>query len=81
MGAGHEHKRARANSQARGKNAKGSLDRPAETPPQINLDPKPMGSGAPMTAVSQEPQPQGRNHDAGPQPGAAGKAAEPKDEE
>jgi hypothetical protein len=68
----HARARARANSQARRANPKGSLERPAETPPQIELNPKPMGSGAPMTPVDQEPQPQGRNYPDGPQPGAAG---------
>ncbi|HET7785059.1 MAG TPA: hypothetical protein VFL36_03750 [Myxococcales bacterium] len=68
----HARARARANSQARGRNPKGSLERPAETPPQIELNPRPMGSGAPMTPVDQEPQPQGRNYPEGPQPGAAG---------
>jgi hypothetical protein len=74
-GARHEHSRARANSQARGKNKKGSLQRPADTPAQINRDPKPMGSGAPMTPVAEEPKPEGRNYNAGPQPGAAGGTA------
>jgi len=74
-GVRHEHKRARANSQARASNRKGSLQRPAETPPQINRNPKPEGSGAPMTPVAQEPQPQGQNYNAGPQQGAAGGVA------
>ena len=68
----HEHARARKNSQARGRNKKGSLARPADSPPQINRDPKPMGSGAPMTPPGKEPQPEGRNYPAGPQPGGAG---------
>ena len=68
----HERELARANSQARARNRKGSFDRPADTPPQINRDPRPMGSGAPMTLVADEPQPEGRNHPAGPQSGAAG---------
>lgn len=68
----HTRARARANAQARRPNPKDSLERPAETPPQIELDPKPMGSGAPMVTVDQEPQPQGRNYPDGPQPGAAG---------
>jgi hypothetical protein len=68
----HVRARARANSQARGPNPKGSLDRPADTPPQMALNPKAIGSGAPMTPVDQEPQPQGRNYPDGPQPGAAG---------
>lgn len=71
-GVRHEHELARANSQARGRNRKGSFDRPADTPPQINRNPKPIGSGAPMTLVADEPRPEGRNYPAGPQPGAAG---------
>jgi len=43
----HERARAIANDQARGPNAPGSLLRPADTPPQINLHPRAMGSGAP----------------------------------
>jgi hypothetical protein len=74
-GALHEHRRARVNSQARGRNPKGSLLRPADTPPQINRNPKAMGSGAPMTPVQNEPQPQGRDYPAGPQQGAAGGVA------
>ena len=66
-----ERARARANSQARRRNRKGSLERPAETPPQRNEDPKTMGSGAPMTPVDQEPRPQGRNYLEGDQRGAA----------
>ncbi|HEY6909290.1 MAG TPA: hypothetical protein VI356_07970 [Myxococcales bacterium] len=68
----HTRARARANAQARGPNQKGSFDRPAETAPQIELNPKVMGSGAPMVRVEDEPQPQGRNYFEGPQPGAAG---------
>lgn len=68
----HARARAQANAQARGPNRKDSLERPAETPPQIELNPTPMGSGAPMVTVDQEPQPQGRNYPDGPQPGAAG---------
>jgi hypothetical protein len=68
----HARARARADAQARATNANGSLERPAETAPQIELNPKPIGSGAPMVPVDQEPQPQGRNYPDGPQPGAAG---------
>ena len=68
----HARDRARASSQARGRNRKGKLLRPAETPPQMNRNPTPIGSGAPMVSPSREPQPEGRNHPAGPQPGAAG---------
>ena len=67
--------RSRANSQARSPNRKGSLQRPAEAPPQRNDNPEVMGSGAPMTPVRAEPQPQGRNYVEGPQPGAAGGVA------
>ena len=71
----HTRARARANDQARRSNQKGSLLRPAETPPQIELNPKPIGSGAPMVPVDQEPQPDGKNYPDGPQPGAAGGVA------
>ena len=39
--------RARASGQARGRNRKGSFERPADAPADMNRDPKPMGSGAP----------------------------------
>jgi len=68
----HERERARADAQARRPNRKGSFERPADTPPQMELNPKPMGSGAPMVRVEDEPQPDGRNYPDGPQPGAAG---------
>ena len=70
-----EKARSRANAQARPRNRKGSLQRPADAPPQRNEDPKAMGSGAPMTPVQAEPRPQGRNYPEGPQPGAAGGVA------
>ena len=57
-----ERARARANSQARRRNRKGSLERPADSPPQRNEHPKAMGSGAPMTPVDQQPRPEGRNY-------------------
>jgi hypothetical protein len=41
---GSEEARAKANDQARGPNEEGSFLRPAETPPQINTDPHPIGS-------------------------------------
>jgi hypothetical protein len=56
--------RARVNSQAR-RNKKGSLERPAESAPQRNENPKAMGSGAPMTPVHREPRPEGRNYPEG----------------
>src|SRR5438128_5682260 len=65
-----ERERARVNSQARRRNRKGSLERPAESPPQRNEHPKAMGSGAPMTPVDQEPRPEGRNYVEGAQHGA-----------
>lgn len=45
-GPAHERALAKANDQARGANEKGSFLRPADTPPQIGLGLKPMGSGA-----------------------------------
>jgi len=70
-----ERARARVNSQARRRNRKGSLERPAESPPQRNEHPKAMGSGAPMTPVDQEPRPEGRNYVEGAQHGGAGGVA------
>ena len=37
-----DQQQARANAQARGRNKKGSFERPADTPAQMNRDPKPM---------------------------------------
>src|SRR5438309_2326070 len=71
----HERARAKANDQARRRNKPGSFDRPAESPPQMNTDPKVIGSGAPMVPVEQQPQPQGKNYVEGPQHGAAGGVA------
>jgi hypothetical protein len=45
-GASHEQALAKANDQARGENEKGSFLRPAETPAQLELNPRVMGSGA-----------------------------------
>jgi hypothetical protein len=73
-----DHQRARANAQARGRNKKGSLDRPADTPAQMNRNPKPIGSGAPSTP---EPRPQGGNYVEGPQHGAAGGVASAPEED
>jgi hypothetical protein len=70
-----ERARARANSQARARNHKGSLARPADSPPDVNLNPTPIGSGAPNIPVEQQPQPQGRYYPAGPQQGQAGGVA------
>src|SRR5919201_2859609 len=75
-----ERARGKANSQARPKNRKRSLVRPADSPPQRNEDPKPMGSGAPMPPVAKEPRPQGPNYPDGAQHGAAGGVASGTDE-
>jgi hypothetical protein len=45
-GVAHERALARANDQARGENEKGSFLRPADSPPDINLDARAIGSGA-----------------------------------
>jgi len=74
-GAQHERARARANDQARGRNKKGTLARPAASAPQRNDNPQPMGSGAPMVPVQDQPRPEGRNYVEGAQPGAAGGVA------
>jgi hypothetical protein len=75
-----ERARGKVTSQARPRNRKRSLDRPADAPPQRNEDPKPIGSGAPMTPVQSEPVPQGRNYPDGAQHGAAGGVASGTDE-
>src|SRR5258706_10059419 len=43
-----EKAQARANAQARRRNSKRSLERPADAAPQINTDPEPGGSGGAM---------------------------------
>jgi hypothetical protein len=43
-----DHQRARANAQARGRNKKGSFERPADTPAQMNRNPKPLSSSGPQ---------------------------------
>ncbi|HUJ27216.1 MAG TPA: hypothetical protein VLW85_14425, partial [Myxococcales bacterium] len=48
-----EQARANADDQARGRNAPGSFLRPADSPPQMNRNPKPMGSGAPELPVDE----------------------------
>src|SRR5438132_11414723 len=63
----NERARGKVNSQARPRNRKRSLDRPADAPPQRNEDPKAVGSGAPMIPVQSQPVPQGRNYPAGAQ--------------
>lgn len=45
-GTAHELALARANDQARGANERGSFLRPADSPAQIELSPRVMGSGA-----------------------------------
>src|SRR5882672_11288897 len=42
---GREQARARSAAQKRRPNKKGSFDRPADSPPDINRSPKPIGSG------------------------------------
>lgn len=49
-GPGHERDRAKANSQARGRNKRGSFARPASSRAQMNRHPKPVGSGGPSAA-------------------------------
>jgi hypothetical protein len=46
VGLGHDQSMARAYDQFRGANEKDSFLRPAESPPDIAIDLKPMGSGA-----------------------------------
>ena len=74
--------RARANAadQARGRNARGSLLRPADSPPTINRRPRPIGSGAPNVAPELEPQVEGQNFGSGRSPeGRAGGLASGED--
>jgi hypothetical protein len=75
-----EKAQARVNAQARRRNSKRSFERPADAPPQMNPDPTPMGSGAPMRSAVDQPRPQGRNYVEGPQHGAAGGVASGVDE-
>ena len=56
----HERSRAKRHDQARGRNPKGSFLRPADSPPDMNRDPKAKGSGAPQLPVDEQPQAQGR---------------------
>jgi hypothetical protein len=42
-----ERTRGKANAQARGRNRKGSLERPADSPPPREDNPSVIGSGAP----------------------------------
>jgi hypothetical protein len=74
-----DHQRARANAQARGRNKKGSLERPADTPAQMNRNPRPIGSGGPSTPKGVR-RPEGRNYVEGPQHGAAGGVASAPEE-
>ena len=62
LGEQHERARAKANSQRRGRNRKGSLERPAEAGETLNQHPRAMGSGAPNIPVDQEPKTQGKNY-------------------
>jgi hypothetical protein len=66
--------RARASGQARGRNRKGSFERPADAPADMNRDPKPMGSGAPADPAEQSV-PRGPVYREGAEAGAAGGVA------
>lgn len=79
-GAGRsERQKAKADDQARGRNAKGSLARPADSPAQINRKPKAMGSGVPNLPPEQEPRAQGKNYGRRRMEGNAGGAASGED--
>lgn len=71
-----EHRRAKAADQARGRNAKGSLSRPADSPAQINRSPKAIGSGAPP---GQAPEAGGKNYGRRRMEGNAGGVASGED--
>ncbi|SRR5438067_3381760 len=67
----NERARANANDQARGPNQKGSFLRPADTPPQMNIDPHALGSGAPQPPADQQPQARGKRYRQTPSHGRA----------
>ncbi|HYS09838.1 MAG TPA: hypothetical protein VEP66_13885 [Myxococcales bacterium] len=71
--------RNRANAQARPRNKKGSFDRPADTPPDMNRDAKPMGSGVRRRTADQRP-PRTKTIPDGAQQGAAGGVASDPEE-
>ncbi|MCA1828143.1 MAG: hypothetical protein ABR567_20435 [Myxococcales bacterium] len=66
-----ERARANANDQARGKNKRGEFLRPADSPPQMNVNPKPIGSGAPQIPPDQQPQARGKRYGRTPSHGRA----------
>lgn len=76
---GSEREKAKADDQARGRNAKGSLARPADSPPQINRKPKAIGSGAPNLPPEQEQRTQGKNYGRRGMEGNAGGVASGED--
>src|ERR1700758_4900609 len=57
-----ERARANANPQAPGRNKTGDFLSPADTPPQMNRNPKPIGSGAPQVNPDQQPQARGKRY-------------------
>ena len=71
--------RNRANAQARPRNKKGSFDRPADTPPDMNRDAKPMGSGVRRGTADQR-RPRSKTIPDGAQQGAAGGVASDPEE-
>lgn len=84
-----ERARQRADDQLRAENAPGSFLRPADSPPDMNLDPEPIGSGAPQVLPDAEEQDFGKlylhheiarpdNPGAAAAQGSAGKAKPPK---
>jgi hypothetical protein len=66
-----ERARADGNDQARGPNKPGEFVRPADTPPDMNVNPKPMGSGAPQIPPNEEPQARGKRYGRTPSHGRA----------
>lgn len=74
-----ERQRAKAADQARGRNAKGSLARPADSPAQINRNPKAIGSGAPNLPPDQQPRAEGKNYGRRRMEGNAGGVASGED--
>ena len=56
---GREQGRARSAAQKRRPNKKGSFDRPADSPPDINRSPKPIGSGVSPDAKRTGSEPDG----------------------
>lgn len=75
-----ERRQAKLDDQARGANRNGSLLRPADSPADMNRDPKAMGSGAPNVPPGADTKAEGQNYGADhPAEGRAGGIASGED--